>query len=207
MRKLELHKKNQELKRQAVVKKVQETIKSEVEIKYPDLEELKKTIDSLHEYLNSKEEYDYDKLAIKLQEISGKLDLEPYFNKIAPKDTVSVKDFNKLLQAVRDNKAQSLQPIRSIAGLATSGTTLIVSGRVRVFAFSVSTNTTTPLTLKFLSGLQEVWSIILQSPKDISTGANLAVDPPAYLFGSDRELSISLSIPVDVRWAVSYYEV
>lgn len=104
--------------------------------------------------------------------------------------------------------------ILSASGSAsTSGNnTLVAAGtnRLKVFAFTLSTQSTTAMTCKFQSGAggTELWSVILQAPTSISTGANLAVSPPAWLFNtaSATLLNLNLSSANAVQWSVSYFD-
>lgn len=96
---------------------------------------------------------------------------------------------------------------------STSGNnTLVAAGtnRLKVFAFSLSTSSTTALTVKFQDGASgtDLWSVILQAPTSISTGANLAVSPPAWLFATSSAtlLNLNLSSANAVQWSVSYFD-
>ena len=73
--------------------------------------------------------------------------------------------------------------------MASSGDLSIFSSsanRLKVFAYSLIHNSTTPNQLRFLSGsTNEIWRIVLQTPSSAGptiTGANLAVGMPAHLF-------------------------
>lgn len=104
--------------------------------------------------------------------------------------------------------------IKSASGSAsTSGNnTLVAAGtnKLKVFAFSLSTSSTTAITCKFQDGASgtDLWSVILQAPTSVSTGANLAVSPPAWLFNTSAAtlLNLNLSSANAVQWSVSYFE-
>lgn len=104
--------------------------------------------------------------------------------------------------------------ILSATGSASSsGNNTIVSAgsaKLKVFAFSLSTTSTTAVTVKFQSGASgtDLWSVILQAPTSVSTGANLSVALPAYLFAtaSATLLNLNLSGAIAVQWAVSYID-
>lgn len=177
------------------------------------IDSVRESVTELIELIQSKEEYDYEKLATELNDISGKLDLEPHIQKLIeqlkPGD-VSIKDYDKLLKAIKDSKTlpakEFNKPLLSKSGsVSNSGVTRLVSGDLKVYAFTLSTTSTDEVVVKFQSGETDIWSLVLQSPKDIATGANLAINPPSYLFSCEKELNISLSRKADVKWAVSYY--
>ena len=104
--------------------------------------------------------------------------------------------------------------IKSVGGSAASSgdNTLVTAGtnKLKVFAFSLSTTSTTAMTCKFEDGAggTVLWEVILQAPTSISTGANLAVSPPAWLFNTSAAtlLNLNLSSANAVIWSVSYFE-
>lgn len=104
--------------------------------------------------------------------------------------------------------------ITSAGGSAASNgnNTLVAAGtnKLKVFAFSLSTTITTAMTCIFQSGAggTELWRVILQAPTSISTGANLSVSPPAWLFAtaSATLLNLNLSSANAVHWSVSYFD-
>lgn len=96
---------------------------------------------------------------------------------------------------------------------STSGNNTLVSAgsnKLKVFAFSLSTSSTTAITCKFQDGAggTDLWSVILQAPTSVSTGANLAVSPPAWLFNTSSAtlLNLNLSSANAVQWSVSYFD-
>jgi hypothetical protein len=104
--------------------------------------------------------------------------------------------------------------ILSKSGSASSSgnNTLVAAGtnKLKVFAFSLSTSSTTALTVKFQDGASgtDLWSVILQAPTSVSTGANLAVSPPAWLFNTSSAtlLNLNVSSANAVQWSVSYFD-
>lgn len=90
--------------------------------------------------------------------------------------------------------------------------TLVVAGsaRLKVYAFSLSTVSTSVVTCIFQSGASgtELWRVILQTPASVAGGANLVVQPPAWLFAtaSATLLNLNLSAAVTVHWSVSYFD-
>lgn len=96
---------------------------------------------------------------------------------------------------------------------STSGNnTLVAAGtnRLKVYAFTLSTTSTTAVTCIFQSGAggTELWRVVLQAPTSVSTGANLVVQPPAWLFAtaSATLLNLNLSSANAVNWSVSYFD-
>lgn len=104
--------------------------------------------------------------------------------------------------------------LKSAGGSAsTSGdNTLLVAGtnRLKVYAFSLSTTSATAITCIFQSGASgtELWRVVLQAPSSVSTGANIVVQPPAWLFATDSAtlLNLNLSSANAVHWSVSYFD-
>lgn len=96
---------------------------------------------------------------------------------------------------------------------ASSGNnTLVAAGtnRLKVYAFSLSTVSPTAVTCIFQSGASgaELWRVTLQTPASVAGGANLVVQPPAWLFAtaSATLLNLNLSAAVSVDWSVSYFD-
>lgn len=104
--------------------------------------------------------------------------------------------------------------LQSASGSASSSgnNTILSAGtnKLKIFAFTLSTTSTTAVTVKFQSGASgtDLWSVVLQAPSSVSTGANLAVTPPAYLFAtaSATLLNLNLSSANAVQWSVSYFD-
>lgn len=97
--------------------------------------------------------------------------------------------------------------------VASSGdNTLVVAGtnRLKVYAFSLSTISTTAVTCIFQSGASgtELWRVVLQTPASVAGGANLVVQPPAWLFATAAAtlLNMNLSAAVTVHYSVSYFD-
>jgi len=120
-----------------------------------------------------------------------------------------------------DNGTQRIVPanangktLLSAGGSAsTSGNnTLVAAGtnKLKVYAFTLSTTSTTSVTCIFQSGASgtELWRVVLQAPTSVSTGANLVVQPPAWLFAtaSATLLNLNLSAAQTVHWSVSYFD-
>lgn len=104
--------------------------------------------------------------------------------------------------------------VLSASGSASSSgnNTLVAAGtnRLKVSKFSLSTSSTTAMTCIFQSGAggTELWRVILQAPTSVSTGANLAVPVPDWIFAtaSATLLNLNLSSANAVAWAVSYID-
>ena len=96
---------------------------------------------------------------------------------------------------------------------ATNGViSLTPSGRVKVYAFSLTTTSASEVTCVFNSGGVangiELWRATLMAPSGANSGANLAVTPPGFLFASRSGTSVSLSLSsaVLVHYSISYYD-
>lgn len=96
---------------------------------------------------------------------------------------------------------------------ASSGNnTLIAAGanKTKVYAFSLSTLSTTAVTCIFQSGASgtEIWRCVLQAPTGVGTGANLAgsVNSPLFMTAAATLLNLNLSSANAVHWSVSYYD-
>lgn len=102
----------------------------------------------------------------------------------------------------------------STGSVTTTNTSISVtpSGRVKVYAFSLTTTFTTSLICIFHSGSVanglELWRVLLQAPSGANAGANLAVSPPGFLFQSraGTSVSLSLSTAAAVHYSLSYYD-
>lgn len=114
--------------------------------------------------------------------------------------TVPANDMGKTLVSKGGNASSS------------GNNTLVTAGsnRLKVYAFSLSTVSTTAVTCIFQSGASgtELWRVTLQTPASVAGGANLVVQPPAWIFAtaSATLLNLNLSAAVSVDWSVSYYD-
>lgn len=74
------------------------------------IEQVKTAIDNLYEFMNEKEDYDYEKLHNQLKLLNDTLDLKPQLEELQKSvkdskvETVTVKEFGELLKAVKENK-------------------------------------------------------------------------------------------------------
>ena len=90
--------------------------------------------------------------------------------------------------------------------------TLVAAGtnKLKVFAFSLTTTSTTAMTCIFQSGAAgtELWRVIIQAPTGANAGANLSTAVPGWLFAtaSATLLNLNLSSANAVHWSVSYYD-
>lgn len=104
--------------------------------------------------------------------------------------------------------------LASTSGSAASSgnNTLVAAGtnKLKVYAFSLTTTSTTAVTCIFQSGAggTELWRVILQAPTSVNVGANLAVAVPSYLFSTATAtlLNLNLSGAQTVHWSVAYYD-
>lgn len=102
----------------------------------------------------------------------------------------------------------------SAGGQASSSgnNTLVAAGtnRLKVYAFSLSTVSTTSVTCIFQDGASgtTLWRVVLQTPANVAGGANLVVQPPAWIFATSSAtlLNLNLSAAVAVDWSVAYYD-
>lgn len=116
--------------------------------------------------------------------------------------------------AVTQPISMAAKTIVSKTGSASSSgnNTIVAAGtnKLKVFAFSLSTSSTTAITVKFQDGASgtDLWSVILQAPASVSTGANLAISPPNWLFNTSAAtlLNLNISAAQAVQWAVSYFD-
>jgi hypothetical protein len=104
--------------------------------------------------------------------------------------------------------------LASAGGSASSSgnNTLVAAGtnKLKVYAFSLTTTSTTAVTCIFQSGASgtELWRVVLQAPTGANVGANLAVAVPSYIFStaSATLLNLNLSGAQTVHWSVAYYD-
>lgn len=117
-----------------------------------------------------------------------------------------------VLRVVEANGAG--RTLASAGGAASSSgnNTLVAAGtnKLKVYAFSLTTTSTTSVTCIFQSGASgtELWRVVLQAPTSVNVGANLAVTVPAYLFSTAGAtlLNLNLSAAQTVHWSVAYYD-
>lgn len=103
--------------------------------------------------------------------------------------------------------------VSASGSVASSGNnTLVAAGstRLKVYAFSLTTLSTTAVTCIFQSGASgtELWRVVLQAISGANSGANLSVAPPAWLFAtaSATLLNLNLSAAQTIHYSVSYYD-
>lgn len=95
---------------------------------------------------------------------------------------------------------------------ATITVTPSAGNKIKVYAFSLTTTSTTGVICVFNSGGVanglELWRDLLQAPSGANAGANLSVAPPGFLFQSrsGTAVSLSLSTAVIVHYSISYFE-
>jgi len=98
--------------------------------------------------------------------------------------------------------------------VSSSGDNALVSAgtnRLKVYAFSLSTVSSTAVTCIFRDGSPGgtgIWQVILQTPSGVAGGANLVVQPPGWLFATSAAspLAINLSAAVTVHYSISYFD-
>lgn len=84
--------------------------------------------------------------------------------------------------------------------------------KAKIYAFSFTTTSTSEVTVIICDGAfadaKEKWRITLLAPSGASAGANLAIPPPAFLFGSrsTSAVTISLSTAVLVHYSLSLFD-
>lgn len=95
---------------------------------------------------------------------------------------------------------------------ASSGNNTLISAdatkRIKVKAFSLTTASTTAMTCIFQDGASgtELWRCLLQASTGTSTGANLSVSLPDFLFATTANtlLNLNISSANAIHWSVSY---
>lgn len=105
--------------------------------------------------------------------------------------------------------------LKSVSGRASSNgnNTVIpaVAGKkLRVYAYSFSTPSTTAVLAKLTSGNggTELWRMSFQAPSSVIVGANLASAPPGALFESieGQALVLNMDSAQTIDYAFSYWE-
>jgi hypothetical protein len=130
--------------------------------------------------------------------------------------TVTVTAFGSLLvyPTPMGSPVDAGKIIHSASGSVSSSgnNTIVVAGtnRLKVFAYCLSLVSTTAVTCIFQSGAggTELWRVAFQTPTNVAGGANLVVQPPAWLFATDTAtlLNLNLSAGVTVNYSVSYFD-
>lgn len=102
---------------------------------------------------------------------------------------------------------------QSSGTLSATQVTLVLAGsnKTKVYAFSLTTTSTTGVICAFHHGSQagpELWRVLLQAPSGANSGANLAVSPPAHIFAtpSAGNLILFLSSAVRVDFSVAWFD-
>lgn len=117
-----------------------------------------------------------------------------------------------VLRTVTANDAGKTLTSKGGSVSSSGDNTLVAAGtnRLKVYAFSLTTTSTSAVTCIFQSGASgtELWRVTMQAVTGASTGANLVVTPPAWLFAtaSATLLNLNLSAAVAVHWSVAYYD-
>lgn len=123
----------------------------------------------------------------------------------------NVDSSNRLSVSVDGVVADFGRTLQSAGGaVSASGDNIIINpgaGKQKIYAFSISTLSTTAITAIFKGGSTELWRAVLQAPTNVSTGANLAVTPPGYLFAaaSGASVYLNLSGAATINWSASYF--
>jgi hypothetical protein len=87
-----------------------------------------------------------------------------------------------------------------------------IAGRnIKVYAYALTTTGVVSISPRFTTGgsagATELWRVALQAPASVGTGANLAVQPPGYLFatGTGNTLALYLDSATLVHYSVAYF--
>ena len=112
------------------------------------------------------------------------------------------------------NRGHGKTIISTGASASSSGNNTLVSAdasnKIKVKAFSLTTTSATAVTCIFQDGASgtELWRVILQAAASTSTGANLSVAAPDWLFATSVNtlLNLNLSGAITVHWALSYFK-
>lgn len=116
------------------------------------------------------------------------------------------------VRTVEANDAGKTLVSKGGSASSSGDNTIVAAGtnKLKVYAFSLSTISTAQVTCVFQSGASgtELWRVTLQAISGASTGANLVVQPPAWLFATAGAtlLNLNLSSANAVHWSVSYYD-
>lgn len=104
--------------------------------------------------------------------------------------------------------------IQTKAGSVNSSgnNTLVTAGtnRLKVFAYMFTTTSTTAITCILQDGASgtAIWEFVLQAPSAVSTGANMVVQPPAWIFATSVAtlLNLNLSTNQTVFYSLAYFD-
>ena len=127
--------------------------------------------------------------------------------------------FSPSVPAIRDITSTGVIPVTASGSTSTaggSGSNTVVSpeaGRnIKVYAYALTTTGIVSISPRFTTGgsagATELWRIALQAPSAVSAGANLAVQPPGYLFatGTGNTLALYLDSATLVHYSVAYFK-
>lgn len=112
--------------------------------------------------------------------------------------------------------ATGVIPATVSSSTSTAGNNTVVSPEashnIKVYAYSLSTTGIVPISPRFTTGASagatELWRVALQAASATGTGANLAVQPPGYLFaaGTGNTLALYLDSGTLTHYSVSYFK-
>lgn len=102
--------------------------------------------------------------------------------------------------------------IKTVTGTVSADTDIVAavaSKRIKVFAYSLISASTTSNTITFQSNASTaLWTTPLQAITDTMTGSNLAVSVPSFLFATaaGEKLTLDVSAAQNVVYNVSYFD-
>lgn len=79
---------------------------------------------------------------------------------------------------------------------------------IKVIAYSLITTASNANTVTFKSSTTtSLWTVKLQSPADVITGANLSITYPGYLFSTiaGEKLRLDVSAAEELTYSITYY--
>ncbi len=102
--------------------------------------------------------------------------------------------------------------IKFVTGTVSADTDIVAavaSKRIKVFAYSLISASTTSNTITFQSNASTaLWTTPLQAITDTMTGSNLAVSVPSFLFATaaGEKLTLDVSAAQNVTYNVAYWD-
>ena len=134
-----------------------------------------------------------------------------FFSPANPKVNLGTDVLNVSTTAILPSTASGSTSTAGGSGVNTVVSTE-ASRNIKVYAYSITTTGIVSISPRFTTGgsggATELWRVALQAISGSNTGANLAVQPPGYLFaaGTGNTLALFLDSATLVHYSVGYFK-
>lgn len=95
----------------------------------------------------------------------------------------------------------------AVSTSAFASTTFVVSQNVagqrcKIYGYSITSTVTSPVPIRFMGGSTLMWALTIQAASSAISGANMMVDPPAFICAGDVNSSVSIRVDSTVAGVV-----